>query len=195
VYDRAWAERCIEFNQSVLDYLRRHKSIETVVLSAALTPYVARGWVGVLKTGDSLKAVPVGMDTAADALRQTAAALRAAGKKVVLVAPPPAADFDIGACLERKLAGRIALGAPDGCNVSTRAYHTQRTEVLALLDAAERAGVPVMRFDPFLCNTNTCRTTLGSTMIYRDAGHLSHDGSRLLATHMNWAKMIELQAR
>ena len=128
-------------------------------------------------------------------MRRTVAELRAAGKKVVLIGPPPSSDFNVGACLERLLTGRIGLGASEGCAIPADTYRDKQSAVLALMQAAEKLGVPVIRLSDFLCKAETCDTMIDGTMIYRDGGHLSHDGSRLLATRMNWAKLIEQQAR
>ena len=56
------------------------------------------------------------------ALRRTIEAVHALGKKVVLIAPPPSSDFDIGACLERRLSGAIAFGGRPGCLIDRAQY-------------------------------------------------------------------------
>ena len=193
--DRVWAESCIDFNLSVLEFVRKNKSIETVVLSSLLNQYVSKDWVHVMKSGDSVSVVTPSIENSAEALRRTVAELRAAGKKVVLIGPPPSSDFNVGACLERLLTGRIGLGASEGCAIPADTYRDKQSAVLALMQAAEKLGVPVIRLSDFLCKAETCDTMIDGTMIYRDGGHLSHDGSRLLATRMNWAKLIEQQAR
>ena len=196
VYDRAWAERCIAFNQSVFDFIRQSNSIETVVLSSPLSQYVDRSnWVHVLKSGDKFSVVTPSIENSAEVLERTANQLRAIGKKVVLVAPPPSANMDLGACQERLAGGRIALGAAAGCLLPVSVYRSQREQELALLDRLERASFPVIRLDPYLCDEQTCRTLIDSILIYRDRGHLSYEGSRFLATHMDWASLIEQQAR
>ena len=195
IYDRAWAESCIEFNQSVLDFARASPSIETVVLSSALNQYVSKEWVHVMKSGGAVSAATPSIENAVDGLRQTAAELRAAGKKVVLIAPPPSTGFNVGDCLERLLTGRITFGAPEGCVISADDYRVKRASVLALMQSAEKLEIPVIRLSDFLCKGQTCATMIDGTMVYRDNGHLSHDSSRLLAAQMNWAKLIEERAR
>jgi hypothetical protein len=194
-YDRAWAERCIEFNNSVLEFIRKSQSIETIVLSSPFVQYVDEDWVHVIKSGDTASVVTPSIENSADALLRTVAELRAAGKKVVLIAPPPRADFNVGACLERLLNGRIALGASKNCAIPFDAYKEKQISVLALMHAAEKREIPVIRLADFLCKAETCETMIDGTMIYRDDGHLSHDGSRLLAARMDWAKLIGQYAR
>jgi len=196
VYDRAWAERCIEFNRSVLEFIRQSKSIETVVLSSLLSQYVDElNWVHVMRSGEDFNVVKPSIKNSVEVLERTAHELRAAGKKVVLFAPPPSVGMDLSACQERRLSGRIALGAPAGCVISVDVYQGKRVSELALLDSLEKAAFPVIRLDPFLCNAESCQTLIDGTLVYRDMGHLSYEGSRLLAIRMNWAALIEQQAR
>ncbi|MBY0236395.1 MAG: acyltransferase, partial [Burkholderiaceae bacterium] len=182
VYDQPWALRCIEFNQSVLDFIRRNQTIETVVMSSPLASYTdALNWRLLVGDGAGASSEMPSQKLVLQALLQTVAALRDAGKKVVFFAPPPTAGFDIGACLERQESGRVALGGVDGCSVPVATYQKDRAEVLALLSAAEAAGVPVIRMDPFLCSATNCQTLKDGILIYRDGGHLSHAGSKYLA--------------
>ena len=104
-------------------------------------------------------------------LLATAAALRAAGKRVVFIAPPPIASFDIGVCRERQRTGRIALGASPRCEIDAVEYRQRRHEVIALLDAVQTAGLPVISFDAVLCAQGVCRTMLNETPL----GHAAWD--------------------
>jgi hypothetical protein len=79
--------------------------------------------------------------------------------------------------------------------ISVDVYQGKRVSELALLDSLEKAAFPVIRLDPFLCNAESCQTLIDGTLVYRDMGHLSYEGSRLLAIRMNWAALIEQQAR
>ena len=191
VYDRSWALQCLAFNQAVIEAVRATESIKTVVLSSPLSQYVdGARWTHLVHGEAGITEVSPTPTLAAKALLATAAELRAAGKKVVLIAPPPSADFNIGACLERRLSGRIALGGHEECEVPLDIYRNKRAAVIELLDAVERGGLEVIRFDRFLCGAQSCKTQIDGTMIYRDSGHLSHEGSRLLARQMNWAQHI-----
>jgi len=79
--------------------------------------------------------------------------------------------------------------------IQADSYRSGYQRELELLDLIERAGVPVLRFEPFLCNAQVCKTSIDGTMVYRDEGHLSYEGSKLLAARMNWAGMIQQLAR
>lgn len=197
VMDQAWAQGCIDFNQSVIDFLGTSASVDTVVLSSPFSAYVTQeNYEHVLQTGNSFSSVPVSSAAAQAGLQRTVDAIRAMGKKVVLIAPPPSSDFDIGGCLERLISGNIALGGRKGCTVDRTEYQTKRASVLELIAAVSAAvDVAVIRFDPYLCNATECQTMLAGTMIYRDAGHLSYAGSELLAKKMQLGNLIRTQAK
>jgi peptidoglycan/LPS O-acetylase OafA/YrhL len=196
VYDRAWAEQCLAFNSSVVEYLRRNESVQTVVLSSVFTAYVdGAAWNHVTNADGALTERASNVGDALVALRATVAALRGMGKLVVLVAPPPTAAFNLGACWERLQTRRLALGAPENCLIDRDEYRTRRAEVLALLAGAEVQGIPVIRFDDVLCDERHCRAELGGMLLYRDAGHFSQEGAALIARHMNLPALIHEQAR
>lgn len=197
VLNQEWAVGCIAFNQSVMDYLRMTPSVEIVVLSSHFGNYVTQeNHEHVLQAGKSFSSVPVSSAAAQAGLQRTVEAIRGMGKKVVLIAPPPSSDFDIGGCLERQISGNIALGGRKGCTLDRAEYHTKRANVLDLLKGVSAAAdVAVIRFDPYLCNATECQTMLDGTMIYRDGGHLSYAGSELMAKKMQLGKLIRMQAK
>lgn len=193
---RAWAEDCIAFNRSVLDYLRATPSVRTVVLSSALAQYATAGNTLLVQDDDGFRTAPPGTDAVLAALRRTVAALRAAGRKVVLVAPPPASSFDIGACQERRMRHVPAFGAGPDCIVHLDEYHARHADVLQLVEAIGRAGVlPLLRFEPVLCGAAGCVTRIGPTPLYRDKEHFSHTGSVAVARAMALARTVREQAR
>ena len=197
VMDLAWAKRCIAFNQSVIDYLRAAPSIHTVVLSSPFSAYVtAEHYEHVRQVSQEFLSVPTSHTAAQTELRHTVEAVRSLGKKVVLIAPPPSSDFDIGGCLERQISGTIVLGGHDDCNIDRMDYHTKRANVLDLLRVVSNAAnVGVIRFDPYLCGSRVCDTLREGTLIYRDGGHLSYAGSKLLAKRMQLATLVMAQAK
>ena len=196
LYDITWARRCIAFNDSVLAYLRGSREVQVVVLSSLFTAYTdGDGWRQ-LSPGDPAGPVQrVSAERSLQALLGTVTAVRAAGKRVVLMAPPPLAAFDAGACVERQLSGLPALGQRAGCEIDLADYRRRRAAVLALLDEAARQGVPVIRFEPWLCGARACQTLLDGTLVYRDYGHLTSAGARLLDQRMHWGRLIDSSAR
>eukprot|EP01032_Pedospumella_encystans_P037798 gene37798-42811_t len=192
----AWGISCIRFNEDVLAYLRDTKSIHTVVLSSPLSQYLdARHHAHLIQNGEDYRAVLMQPAAVYAGLRRTIDAVQQLGKRVVLVAPPPSADFNVGNCLERELSGAFSFGGMPGCAVNVSEYQTRRAPVLALLKRMKQEGIPVISFDAWLCSGASCRTMVDGTMLYRDNGHFSVDGSRLIAQRVGLANQIREQAR
>ena len=195
-YTREWTERCMAFNRGVLDFIVGNPQIDTVVLSSVVFQYVdAREWVNVVASGAGAEERPATAENVRAALARTVRALHDAGKRVIFIAPPPVADFNIGSCYERQQNGNVTIGAPPGCLISARQYRGERAEVLRFLDLAEADGVPMIRFDAELCGEEQCRTRIDDTIVFRDRGHLSIAGSVLLAQRMHWRERIARDAR
>lgn len=191
----AWAKQCIEFNESVLEYLRATASIETVVLSSPLSQYMRPSAdTHLIKAGGNYATSPATLEDTEAGLLRTIAAIHAAGKRVVLIAPPPSSGFNIGDCLERELSGALVLGVQPGCSVSKVEYAKHRAGVLEVIQAVSVQGVPVISFDKILCDADYCQTQRDGTMLYRDGTHLSVDGSKLLAKSMNLGQVIKDRA-
>jgi peptidoglycan/LPS O-acetylase OafA/YrhL len=195
-YPRSYAEGCIAFNDSVLAYLARTKSVQVVVLSSPFYPYFDPQRRLLVREGGGLVDREPSQELAIAAMRATVARLRAAGKRVVVVAPPPSSGIDMTHCLERK-AGRSELSRQEfDCNIPARDYLASKAATLAFLERIEmEADVPVVRFDPLLCDPQRCLTELDGAIIYRDEGHFSHEGSIAVATRMQLGRLVDRLAR
>jgi hypothetical protein len=192
--NRAAAESCIGFNASVLDYVAASPSIEVVALSTPLTQYLDdRVW---RRSNGRMVDEASRMETALDALRGSIAGLRARGKRVVLVAPPPSVGWDIGRCLQRRAEGKPILGVNPDCKVSIADSQRAQEQVRDFLHRAKQElDVDVVDFDRTLCGATECETTLDGKIVYRDAGHSSHEGSVVVARRMALAGLLMAKAR
>jgi peptidoglycan/LPS O-acetylase OafA/YrhL len=195
-YPRPYAEDCIAFNDSVLAYLAKTRSVQVVALSSPFYPYFdPKRRLLVRERGKLVERDP-SQDLAIAAMRDTVARLRAAGKRVVVVAPPPSSGLDMTHCLERN-AGRSKVdhNAVD-CSIRLSDYRASKAQTLAFLARVEaEADVPVLRFDPLLCNAQRCAVELDGAIVYRDEGHFSHEGSISVARRMQLGAMVERAAR
>ena len=95
--DKAFAASCFAFNQAVFDYLATQTQIADVVLASPFSVYLDPA---------SRLATPEGSRAAdatfvAERLMATVRAIEALGKRVTIVAPPPASGENIGECLEK----------------------------------------------------------------------------------------------
>ena len=195
-YARGYAGNCLAFNQSVIDYLQATPSIRVVVLSSSFYPYFdpERTLLQVVD-GKPVERAP-SEDVAIQAMRDTVVALRAAGKRVVVVAPPPSSGFDYTHCLERKARNRSPFAIFIDCDIPLADYHASKRVVLDFLARLHaQADVEVVSFDGVLCSASGCATALDGIPIYRDEGHLSRDGSRLVARRMQLGALLGASAR
>ncbi|MFO1197161.1 MAG: SGNH hydrolase domain-containing protein [Burkholderiaceae bacterium] len=199
---RSWAARRLQFEDSVLDYVARTDSIRLVILGSLFSQYLpshellgsGRGGRRMLERRNGLlEERDAEMTLAFDAMSRTIDSLRRLGKRVIVVAPPPSSGADIGRCLERSALGKLVLGAQRECRLSADDYRRHQGPVLHFLEALRRrTGVEVIDPASHLCSDGSCATRVDGVFVYRDAGHLSYDGSRLLARRMNWAHLMGL---
>ena len=197
-YDRKWGENCIQFNDSIVNYLKTADSVKVVVLSSPFSQFVNKD-ERLLKRDErdgTYRIVQASVSEAVEGLKRTADALRAIGKQVVIVAPPPASGFDVGRCIERIDSKLPTMGVAKGCMIDMNAYRKHMGSVLALMEAVPlQAGIEVISFDPYLCEGGLCKTNIDGTFIYRDSGHLSHEGSVFMANKMLLVEKIRLAAK
>lgn len=171
VYGPDWAASCIAFNRSVVDWIIATPEIRTVIMSSAFAILHKQAMT---EDGQRLPDV-VDIDMVADQLMRTASVLQDAGKKVILIAPTPTAEFDLGNCIVRS---RLYGSDPDRCSFPLS--EAINAELFPLMDRLSEA-MPVVRLEGILCPSGVCRPYRNETVIYRDAGHLSHEGSSLIA--------------
>lgn len=196
-YPRSWAEQCLAFNQSVMSYVASQPGIDLVVLSSRFSQYLepsvdGTAWKVLRRVDGELLESQPSVPVALAAMRETIGRLRALGKRVVVFAPPPSSGFDIGLCLDRQANRKLILGASSNCQVPRVDFQRYQSHELEFIDSLVSDGVSVVRFDTTLCSQQTCTTHLDGTFLYRDTGHLSYDGSRLLAMKMNWGEIFGL---
>jgi len=179
LYGVEWAENCIRFNQNVLITIASMPSVKVVVL--ATNNNFLDGSV-LIQEGDRLLKTAASIEMASMYLRGTVRALRNAGKRVVVVEPPPNQGFDIGRCIERRSSGKFYFGAADNCKILVSDYESRFEKTFQFSRRVNNDGyVKIFSFRSALCNIEFCETKLGDKIIYRDSGHLSYEGSIELA--------------
>lgn len=88
---------CINFNSQVERYAINNKSIELVVL-ASRWEHILSMPKQLTSDGNLVELKSLNIDDIANRLTAMINRIRAAGKKVVVVAPPPALEFNIANC-------------------------------------------------------------------------------------------------
>lgn len=190
----AFARDCLAFNASVIDWLRATPSVRVVVLSGYYQRYAQPGTRALRGDG---RLAAADLAELVQAQRATAAAIRAMGKRVVLVTGPEQARFDVGQCWARSLQGLpTVMSAPD-CRITPAGAAPAARWSDTLFNAfARQADVPVLRLDRWLCpDPARCETRRGGAVLYRDANHLGLAGSQLVGREFALARQVWAQAR
>lgn len=193
-FGREWAQNCIKFNQDVLRTIVAMPSVEVVVL-ADQGNYFLQGQV-LTQIDDKLVERTTSIALSSEHLRKTVLQLRRAGKRVVVIEPPPGQGFDIGRCIERSDEGKMLFGAPTDCRILVSDYEARFVNTRQFLNRVSDGGfVAVYSFRNALCDATHCETRLGDKIIYRDTGHLSYEGSIALAGETALVGELEKMAR
>ncbi len=119
-------------------------------------------------------------------LISTVRKIRSLGKKVVIVAPPPAMDFDAGRCIERKLRGLPSFGVYRECMPERSEVDIKRADVHNFLNGFGISNdVSIIRFDDALTVDGKIRTAVDGQNIFIANAHLSYFGSIYLSKKLN----------
>ena len=174
----------MRFNDEVYARLSAMPTVTTVVLAGQWSNQIV-GRV-LLREGSALTVVDTNDRLVADALSQTVAKIRLLGKRVVIVEPPPSADFDPRRCNERLIEQVVTFGASRDCRIDRQVYEKMSLAMRAMIHDVETSSqVHIIRLASPLCGPTSCDTTWQSTILYQDAGHISYEGFAALAKRTN----------
>lgn len=181
-YREDWAQKCLEFNEQVISWLRQQNSVDLVILSSPFSQLLGKS---VLLDNGELMLDP-NVRFVADRILNTAQKIRETGAHVIIVSPTPRSGWDNGQCLARSLYYGMNEAS---CNF---ALDTD-TEYFALLRAvADNVAVYWLHED--FCENGTCDVLQDNIFIYRDSGHLSKEGSAYLGRENDWLENFRLMA-
>ena len=174
---------CISFNNSVMDYILKNKSIKYVVLSSSFLGYFGEGDTVLDDTGSFVS----GSEVSYANLVKTVKLLKKNGKKPILFAPPPKPRDDIQACLDKSIF--VDYDFLD-CDFSLEnAVYFQEPFYDALLNI-ERI-LSVVYLHKAICPQGLCRVHPDGILLFRDSGHLAIEGSKYLGKKMNFYSLIK----
>jgi peptidoglycan/LPS O-acetylase OafA/YrhL len=172
-----WAESCRSFNRSVLAYLIGRPEISDVVLSSELDRYVGEGRA----SETALTSQKKNSDLAKQDLLQTIRSLEALGKRVTIVSPPARDGSNVGQCLLKATIVGENLG---GCDFPIGEYLAFAGPTTDFLSSMEEDGeARIVWLPKYSCTLSRCRASMNGAFLYRDNGHLSHEGSRWFGTN------------
>jgi hypothetical protein len=180
---------CDEFNADVLEHLKVHDEITTVIM-AARWAYIVSGHYDqrkeshALRLIDLLAAEPEGTDNAIvleTGLRRTVEQLQDLGKDVVLVGPVPEIGYDVPAVTFVALKTKRDVDALISPTVPE--YEARNRDITAIFEVLEddKAVSSILYPSEYLCNSGRCRVAMGNVPLYRDDNHLSTSGSKYLS--------------
>jgi hypothetical protein len=179
-YGADFAKKCIKHNDDILAWLATQPRIEYVFMSSPWSTVLAPN--AKVYTRDAV--VGKSGEQGLAALRETVAAIKALGKKPLLVMATPANNEDHGQCVLRAIANNIAT---DECNFPLSDDARHKTNQLV---ADSGSGSPAFWLDELLCPNELCLAEREGSIIFRDAGHLSREGSSFIGRKYDLMKLL-----
>jgi hypothetical protein len=193
-----WESVCMAFNDEILESLGREKSLRTVILSGNFLTYLKpeRLLVYRAKENGTLKHDASHADRVFEALKKTIDGIREYGLRVVIVAAPPHAAFDISRCLERKMRSLLSYGGDPSCRIDQREMDRINQPLKIFLSKVQsQLGVSVITFESALCEAGMCNTVLNRVPLYRDDAHFNNEGGKALIKNMKLMDQIDVSTQ
>jgi peptidoglycan/LPS O-acetylase OafA/YrhL len=184
MYTEKWSNECLEFNDSASQWIQDNTSLRYAVLSSTFTQYFSDDWN--IVTSDGVFKPDASM--LHEYFSSTLDFLISQGIQPVVFAPTPriGKEKNIGQCLVK---ASIFGNDLDECNFSMNSYKNNYSDVIAFLEEIDQK-YHVIWIEDFLCDSKICRAEIEGTFIYKDNGHLSHEGSALVGSKMDFYSLI-----
>ena len=179
---RSWAEKCLAINDKVYEYLKETPSIKYVVLSSPFGQFVGSDATVLTRDGRIVN----GKDVAVNVMVDTVNKIKSLGKTPVIFSPTPQNGENVGRCLMKSV---FFQEDAELCNVSYSDSLKRQTDVWSFLKEVS-SEVKVVNLTDFLCRDETCRASFDDVFIYRDRGHLAHEGSAYLGAKLNFYQIL-----
>jgi len=180
-YPASSAKECLSFNSSIHTWLKTHKTIKYVVLSSPFGQYLEASQVII---NDHL--YEANQELVTKQFIATINQLKNLGLVPIVFSPTPQNGENIGECLAKAQFYSEDLNA---CNFRREAVNKTSDEVFQFLKNISKNS-KVIFMDEGICEEGLCKVSSDYTFIYRDSGHLSHEGSALLGKKMNFYSLI-----
>jgi peptidoglycan/LPS O-acetylase OafA/YrhL len=182
-YPASWGQDCLEFTNEVRRWIKENKTVKYAVLSSPFEQYLKKDSKLLLRTG---KLLPAAIKLAAKEFEKTLNELERLGITPIVFSPPPANGINLGKCLAKGEWRGLNL---DGCDFAVSEISEGRLLAHDFLDIIKE-NHSVVFLDELICNDSLCKTHFDNVFIYRDPGHLSHEGSAELGKRFDFYKMI-----
>ena len=182
-YPVSWAKECLGFNMQVKQWLEKNNSVKYAVLSSPFEQYLSNDSEVLFKSGKQMSA---NIELITAEFENTLEALVNMGIKPIVFSPPPANGTNLGRCLTRAEWKGKELNA---CNFNKDKMLDIREIVYKFLETIEDK-YQIVRLDDYMCEKHECNTHIDSTYLFRDEGHLSHEGTALLGKKFGFYESI-----
>lgn len=187
--DRQGRHSCSDFNEVMLNYVRDHPNLDTVILasrwalSAEGTRYKNEEGKRVILVNTSTG--PTQTDTNASlfqfGLDQTVLSLLKMGRKVVIITEVPEIGYDVPSAFS--IAERTGRDINKIIAPSLNEYRARNAIVSATIESiASNDAVQIVDPSKVLCMNQTCLVATDGQALYRDDDHLSSYGAQYISS-------------
>ncbi|MGB7372765.1 acyltransferase family protein [Pontixanthobacter sp.] len=181
-----WTD-CLAFNDEALAYIEENQSAKFVAISS---PFKLLNPETTIYLRDGSVASREHIRLITKAFRSLDKRVSRAGKKLVIVAPPPNTGQNFGTCLVHATLFKMSGSK---CNFARKDMSETASRARSMLQKLE-GDVAVVWLDNFMCDRDECFASMEGVPLYRDDGHLSIEGARFLGKKFDLAdKVINAQ--
>ncbi|WP_311030734.1 acyltransferase family protein [Mesorhizobium koreense] len=175
-----FSQGCIDFNDKVLSWIRNESDIDYVIMSSALGIYdhVTYRRDGVIIGKDNIPLLK-------EEMLKTARMIEAAGAMPIFISPPPRTGYDLSRCG----VGLLVFGEHEDCSFRVRDESQASLGILSFLRSIDK-DIGYIDLPSLLCRDGICQTMIDGRFIFRDSGHLSHEGAELIGARLGLATLI-----
>jgi peptidoglycan/LPS O-acetylase OafA/YrhL len=170
----ARSAECNSFNAQAIQYLISNKAITDVVLASRYDVFLTDDALFLDSNGNQVRDNGIVMKQ----LLATIDSLTSAGKRVTVVSSAPRTGVDLGRCLARSI--RFD-GDITSCNFGFESYISIEKDLYkerVFLEKIIAENISLIMLEDYICDKSICYASQGNTMIYKDYGHLSIEGSK-----------------
>lgn len=175
------AKGCLDFNNSVRDWLKSNDTVKYALISSIFVQYLGDDQLlindKIYKTNNEL---------ATDKFLETLDAVKSMGITPIVFSPPPSNGLNIGHCLVKT---EFLGGDLSACGFSRDRETASSIEAYDFLKNISKY-YKVVFIDQGICTNDKCNANIDTTYIYRDNGHLSQVGSALIGKQMGFYDLI-----
>ncbi len=167
---------CVAFNDKIVEYIKNNKELSLVILASS---FAISGDSSVIfdRSGSSYK--DGNRPLVEKKMIKTVRMLEGMGKQVVIISPPPTDGLDHGKCLLKSTLRKSDLGFCDFVDEDENINGNKET-IAFVKKVTDENAINVVFLNDFVCRSGKCKASDNGTFVYRDTGHLSVEGSKLI---------------